>query len=231
MVTELSEVITFAVLSSVIPIMRIYLATLLFISFGVQAQLVEKTRADLDNIQTLEQAEAYAGAGKGVAAQLVKLTSMKDTTDWNRQLIGLTVGDVLEFESDDKTMYYFVKSLASGVETSYRAQYIYLDNSKLTLQEIDSLRTLILRRLKKGASFDELAKTYSMDRAGKNGGYLEWFQEGMMVPEFEEQIKSHKTGDVYTVDVPENQWYYVVKNTFAPRTDSAATVLYVEVKR
>jgi peptidyl-prolyl cis-trans isomerase SurA len=56
----------------------------------------------------------------------------------------------------------------------------------------------IYNRIKNGESFEELAKKYSADfRSGSNGGELEWFSVGMMVPEFERAAFSLKNkGDI-----------------------------------
>lgn len=51
-------------------------------------------------------------------------------------------------------------------------------------------------RLDKGEDFAELAREYSDDRSGENGGDLGFFGRGQMVPEFEEAAFSAKTGEI-----------------------------------
>ena len=56
---------------------------------------------------------------------------------------------------------------------------------------------MIQKKLKTGESFEELAKTYSQDPgSAKTGGDLGTFEQGMMVPEFDEAVFSMKEGEV-----------------------------------
>ncbi len=54
----------------------------------------------------------------------------------------------------------------------------------------------IYKRLQSGASFADLAKTYSADvGSARNGGLLGWVATGEMVPEFERMMTQTTTGD------------------------------------
>jgi hypothetical protein len=48
------------------------------------------------------------------------------------------------------------------------------------------------------------------------------------VPEFEKALKKHKVPEVFTVDIPDRDWYYVVKKTFDSRVSKRLTVLRVK---
>ncbi len=104
------------------------------------------------------------------------------------------------------------KSVAISKVKMMRVSYIYLDGSKIDLKRIAELRYEIMTFLANGKKFSDLANEYTMD--GNRNGDLGWFEEGMMVKDFENAIKAHKKGDVFTVDIPENKWYYVVFKTF-----------------
>jgi parvulin-like peptidyl-prolyl isomerase len=210
--------------------MRYLLTLSIFVTSVACGQLVEKTRSLLTTIQTVEQANAYLSKADAPTGQVFTMSSTTDTTANDRELIALKPGASIEFESEDQKTHYFYKSLAVVPLTAFRVQYIYLDQSKLSVRQIDSLRTIILNRLKIGDPFELLAQTYSMDGNAKKGGDLGWFPEGMMERSFETQIKKHKLGEVFTVDIPAQQWYYIVKNTHAPRTDQQTTLLFIEVK-
>jgi peptidyl-prolyl cis-trans isomerase D len=55
----------------------------------------------------------------------------------------------------------------------------------------------IQEQLKKGASFEALAKKFSQDPgSASKGGELPWFAEGAMVKPFEDAAKAHKPGQV-----------------------------------
>ena len=57
----------------------------------------------------------------------------------------------------------------------------------------------------------ELVQQYNMD--GNITGDTKWFTENMMIKEFEEAVRSHKQGDIFTVDKPSQNWYHVVLKT------------------
>jgi len=51
-------------------------------------------------------------------------------------------------------------------------------------------------RIKKGADFGEMAKEYSDDPSGKNGGDLGWFKPGQMLDELEKAAEKLQVGEV-----------------------------------
>lgn len=95
---------------------------------------------------------------------------------------------------------------------SMRVSYIYLDGSKMSLEEISILREKIISEYNKGTSFASLANKYTMDNS--KDGDLGWFYEGQMENSFQDAILKHKKGEIFTVDIPSNNWFYVVLKTF-----------------
>lgn len=69
----------------------------------------------------------------------------------------------------------------------------------------------VLAEVKKGeTSFEDLAKKYSADSTAQNGGDLGFFEEGVMVPEFEAAVKALEVGQ--TSDIVETQYgYHIIK--------------------
>jgi len=67
---------------------------------------------------------------------------------------------------------------------------------KIAKAKIDSIKGL----LKQGQDFAELAKTFSDDGSKSQGGDLGWFEEGKMVPAFNDTCFSSKKGDLRIVD-------------------------------
>lgn len=92
---------------------------------------------------------------------------------------------------------------------------------------IDSLRKLILQQSAAGTTFEQLADKFTMD-GNKKHGDLGIFPSGMMVKEFEQAIRSHTNGEIFTVDVPDHQWYYVPKKTASDQVTKEMTVLEVK---
>jgi len=61
-----------------------------------------------------------------------------------------------------------------------------------------------------GADFAELAKSYSADGSAENGGDLGWFDQGQMVPEFDQKVFSINVGDV-TEPVKTQFGWHIIK--------------------
>ena len=85
-------------------------------------------------------------------------------------------------------------------------------------------------------NFAELAKEYSDDLgSGENGGELDWFTRGRMVPEFEEASFAAKTGDmvfaetqfgvhlIYVTDQTEYKKSYLLSSVDLPIEPSKYT--------
>ena len=174
----------------------------------------------LQHVASVAEAEQFVQDHPPLQASLRQLRPSSDTAATDRQLYHLAVGEVRSIGQqtykiiDDTTTYMF------------RASYIYLDCSQLSSATIDSLRRLILRRYAAGTAFEQLADTFNMD-GNKNHGDLGFFPGGRMVAPFEQAVRSHAYGEVFTVDVPDNQWYYVVKKTAPDQVTRVLTVLQV----
>jgi len=67
-------------------------------------------------------------------------------------------------------------------------------------------------QLKKGASFEDLAKKVSIDSSASRGGDLGWFSKGSMVPDFEKAAFGLKEGQV-SAPVKTQFGYHIIKVT------------------
>jgi parvulin-like peptidyl-prolyl isomerase len=208
--------------------LTIFYGLLCIPAFG---QTIDQVRESLQKINTQAEANEFVATYSGITAELFELNSGIDTTELDKKLIALGVGKIMEYGSADRQKNFFYKILEVSNAPSFRVQYIFLDGKELSAFEIDSTRSVILRRLRKGETFEKLAKLYSMDANGAKGGDLGWFSEGMMVKEFEDEIKKKNKGDVFTVDVASEKWYYVVRKSYDSRIDTKALIFYVEMSR
>lgn len=73
----------------------------------------------------------------------------------------------------------------------WRASHILIKDS--------SLANKILKDLKEGKKFQDLAKEYSTCPSKSKGGDLGWFGPGQMVKEFEESVKKQSSGSISRV--------------------------------
>lgn len=179
--------------------------------------LLGQTRTvDLSKVTTPAQAEVYINTHPGSGAKIVRLESGDDTSEILLPLYQQKTG--FSFSIAD----YSYKIISIDSSLSFRVSYIYLDGSKLSKVEIDSLRQEIISKFKGGAAFFELATEYTMD--GNLTGDTRWFTANMMVKEFEEAVRGHKQGEIFTVDIPTKNWYHVVLKTY---NDTYIKQLYI----
>lgn len=68
----------------------------------------------------------------------------------------------------------------------------------------------ILKQLKAGANFADMAKKYSDDTTASQGGALPWFQHGTMVPEFDKAAFSMPPGQISGL-VKTEYGYHIIK--------------------
>jgi len=70
----------------------------------------------------------------------------------------------------------------------------------------------ILKRVKRGENFSNLAKEYSICGSKSQGGDLGWFGPGKMVPKFEDAVKKLRQGQVSGL-VSTQFGFHIIKKT------------------
>lgn len=164
---------------------------------------------NLEKINSIEEAENFIKLNP--KAEITTLEVNNDSLDYYKNRF-------LEKDMIDKNRIVKIESILS-----MRVSYIYLDGSKLAINQINKKREEITKLYKKGKPFGELAVTYNMD-GNPSKGDLGWFNEGVMHKTFEDAIKNHKKDDLFEVDIPENKWYYVVLKTY---NDQLKSIFYI----
>jgi len=190
----------------------------LLFSAPIFAQLT--VTEQFQKIVNVQQAQQFIDANQALKPALLKLDYGKDTSVINKRLLRQTKGDVF-------SVGYVTYKVIEATETvNYRANYIFLDGASLTATQVDSLRKLIVQKASvAGASFDQLSDQYTMDGNNTHGDTGWFFGEEMMPKEFQEAVKSHKTGEIFFVDVLDKQWHYIVKKTYDDQIKKDITVL------
>lgn len=132
------------------------------------------------------------------------------------KLVHAKPGDIVseEFENDVKLVY---KVLEIREEEYCKLKYIYLNGKELSDSVIDSLRTVILNKYHSGQDFESLIAEYTMNL--NKTGDLNWFHKGFMVDEFDAAVRPREQGEIFTVNVPDRNWYYVVLKTHANKIE------------
>ena len=177
-----------------------------FAAFFIGANSFGQTQSNsISHIRTISQAETYIVENPKANAKVFTLESGSDTSEVVLPLYTQKIGFTFQIDNID----YKILRIDSGL--SFRVSYIYLSGDQFSKNQIDSLRKEIIKKYKEGESFLELVQQYNMD--GNITGDTKWFTENMMIKEFEEAVRSHKQGDIFTVDKPSQNWYHVVLKT------------------
>lgn len=191
----------------------------LFLLFSAPLFAQLTVTEQFQKINTVQEAEAYIAANAALKPTLFKLSYKKDTTLIDKRLLRQNKGDIFSVG------YVTYKVLEAKETVTYRANYIFLDGSSLSVTEIDSLKKLIVQKANAGASFEQLSDQYTMDGNTTHGDTGWFFGIEMMPKEFQEAVKNHKTGEIFFVDVTDKQWHYIVKKTYDDDLKKDITVL------
>ncbi len=193
------------------------LGLLLLISAATVAQ--QTVTEKFQKINTVEEAQQFIDANPALKPALLHLSYAKDTTAFEKRLLRQNKGDVFSVG------YVTYKVLEAKETVTYRASYIFLDGGSLSPTQIDSLRKLIIQKIASGANFEQLSDQYTMDGNTTHGDTGWFFGEEMMPKEVQDAVKNHKLGDVFSVDVSDRQWHYIIKKTFDDNDKKEVTVL------
>ncbi len=141
-------------------------------------------------------------------------TTLPQSTD---SLFNLPVGTVIG-PYEDKGYFKISKVVESKQVPSAKASHILISykevnpNAALTKDEAKAKTDALLAKIKAGADFAVEAQTNSEDPgSAMRGGDLDWFKEGMMVPEFNDWTFSHNVGDIGVVET--QYGYHIIKKT------------------
>lgn len=139
---------------------------------------------------------------------------VNDSLEKDSILSNLKIGDIATIAKGNQS--YSYKLLEVDTIRKYRADHIFLDGRKLSLNKIDSIQKIIMEKYSKGVSFNKLVARYTMYPDKKNY-YSDWFEEGWMIKKFESAVKNHQKGDIFPLDVYSKKWHYVVLKTHVNR--------------
>jgi parvulin-like peptidyl-prolyl isomerase len=181
-------------------------AFLMLCSAPALAQLT--VTEQFQKITTLDQAQQFIDANAALKPTLLHLSYGKDSTLIDKRLLRQNKGDVFSVG------YVTYKVMEAKETVNYRANYIFLDGSSLSVTEVDSLKKLITQNANAGASFVQLSDQYTMDGNTTHGDTGWFFGIEMMPKEFQEAVAKHKKDEVFYVDVSDKQWHYIVKKTY-----------------
>jgi PPIC-type PPIASE domain len=196
-----------------------YILSGLFLLFSASIFAQPTVTEQFQKILTVPEAQAYIDANPALKPTLLHLSYGKDSTLIDKRLLRQNKGDVFSVG------YVTYKVLEATEKVTYRASYVFLDGSSLSMTEVDSLKKIILQKANAGDSFDKLSDEYTMDGNTTHGDTGWFFGVEMMPKEFQEAVKNHKKGEIFFVDVTDKQWHYIVKKTYDDDLKKDITVL------
>jgi len=170
-------------------------------------------------ILTVQQAQQFIDANKELKPALLHLSYGKDSTLIDKRLLRQKKGDIFSVG------YVTYKVIEASDTVAYRANYVFLDGSSLSPQEVDSLQKIILKKAGTGVPFEKLSDDYTMDGNNTHGDTGWFFGEAMVPKELQDAVKNHKLGEIFSVNVPDKQWFYIVKKTYDDQVKKEITVL------
>ena len=91
----------------------------------------------------------------------------------------------------------------SGKATEYHARHILVASQEKA--------QALIKKIKGGAKFEDLAKAESSDSSKTNGGDLGWFNPNGMVPEFAEATRKLKAGEMTAEPVKSQFGWHIIK--------------------
>jgi hypothetical protein len=195
----------------------VFLVAGVFTASAQQNQLT--VREQFEKIKTVQEAEKWIAANASLKPTLLNLSYGKDTTLIDKRLLKQAKGDVFSVG------YVTYKVLDATESIQYRASYIFLDRSVLQNREVDSLSKVITKRLNAGENFEKLSDEYTMDGNTSRGDFGWFYGEEMVPKEVQTAVSKAKLGDLFYVDVPDKQWYYIIRKTYDDQIKKDVVVL------
>ena len=190
----------------------------LYFTFFSQIMFVQVSDKKLQKINSLNKAKAFLKSNKTVNGSVYSLNSVMDSITL-LNFINISVGQIIKTDS-------FIYKIIGEFDIEVnKVSYIYLNGAVIDKTSIDSLRDIIISKYNNGTKFEDLVEIYNMD--SNKSGELGWFTDGMMVKTFELAIKRKSVNSIFTVDIPENNWYYVVLKTNDERVSKSYNLLQI----
>ena len=95
-------------------------------------------------------------------------------------------------------------AVAALDKTEYHAHHILVDSKDVAVQ--------LIKKIKAGAKFEDVAKAQSKDTGSKvRGGDLDWFTLGKMVKPFGDSVKTLKKGEITAEPVESKFGWHIIR--------------------
>jgi hypothetical protein len=201
----------------------LYITLFLMTSVTTAQNSFEK---ELDSIQDETQATKFLETYKSNKGQMFVFNKEKHKTQLAKDLFKMGKGGSKVVSNEREKTHY---KIIDKYEIPYhRYSYVYLDGHDKSVSEMKQLQSKIISKYNEGFRFKDLAKMYSMDANANRGGDLGWFTKGKSNTELEDTIINENGGqDIFTLEFPDKEAYYVVLRTYPTKFIEEIKVLQV----
>lgn len=191
-----------------------------------------------DQYQSMEDSVLFDGILKQliqqtIRSQKVNIHSGRIKYALENQMRAFLSTELVGNLSEAKVMESEIESLYVKFSTNIERKKEY--NASHILVETETEAEELLLKLKNGADFSELAKTYSTGPSGAQGGNLGWFGQGAMVPTFENAVIKLKIDELSVPIQTQFGWHLIKLNdarkTPVPTIEEVRKELITEIKK
>lgn len=169
--------------------------------------ILEQNVSDAEALKKAAEEEVQTqideSGGEEVFQQLLAYQGLSDIETYTYQVfVSKMFQEVVESHmdmSDEAITNYYDNEYSPKME----AQHILVETEEEAIDVID--------RINNGEEFDAVAQEVSLDSTAQNGGLLEPFTSGQMVPEFEEAVKALTNGEMTSEPVESQYGFHVIK--------------------
>ena len=176
----------------------------------------------METVNTLEEAEALREKHPEWEMEIMEMVAIGSP---NELLGRLLKGEVVTATED--SVEYSHKLVSLDTVRQYHVSYILFSSTDLSAAELKNMRKQVWDRYRKGQSFQLLANQFTMD-GNTNGGEMGWMDESQLFPQFVAAIKAHKKGEVFTVDIPDQNLYFLLLKRDDERIKLSMQILKVK---
>tara|TARA_R110000850_G_scaffold72619_6_gene159735 strand:- start:1010 stop:1630 length:621 start_codon:yes stop_codon:yes gene_type:complete len=201
---------------------------ILLIGFSASLHAQEAVTPSFDAVTNTDEAQLFLDSHPSKSNAFITFNEENHQTELARNLF--SSGHATTENQMEITRYKVVDRFTT---THYRANYIFLDGNKIDAETAESLIKTISKKYKEGVPFSKLAKEYSMDRNANRNGDTGWFAPGKLNPDLEKVIMNVPLSDrdLFSFELKERSWYYLVLNSYEPKDIKEIKVLKIVEKK
>ncbi len=157
--------------------------------------------------------------------ELVIFNEEKHETKIAKEVFKKKVGKSIKNRDGVGTTTYTI--IADKKIPHYRMNYIFIDGNTMSAIKVENMRKSLRKLLDDDVKFESVARQYSMDYNANRGGDSGWFKEKKTIPEFFKATNRPKllANEIFEVNLPEMNWFYIVKKTYTPTNIREVLVL------